>query len=396
MFKMDYAVVRVSGEPTPSVSRGRGPIPEPSVAGDYGEVKVKIDRVSAAPQELSDIRREEGVKLAVPLMPLSLIEPRPSSVTLPASGPTWGLEAVRATTSPFRGEGITVAVLDTGIDANHVAFHGVDLVEEDFAGAGNGDTHGHGTHCAGTIFGRDVDGVRIGVAPEVPRALIGRVFGPTGTTQSILDAINWAVSNGANVISMSLGFDFPRLVWELQDQGIPEPQAVSMGLSAYRDNVRSFDAVASLAKQIARSRNASLICAATGNESNRIASDEAPIEFVIEAAPPSTAEGILAIGALEKVDGGYGVASFSNTSPDLSGPGADVVSAASGGGLRSLSGTSMATPHVAGVAALWAEKLAKEGSLTSDQLMARVLASVESLPLAFGDVGGGLVRAPQT
>ena len=60
--------------------------------------------------------------------------------------------------SPFTGLGIVVAVLDTGIDATHPAFAGVTLVKKNFTTEAAGDLHGHGTHCAGTIFGRDVSG----------------------------------------------------------------------------------------------------------------------------------------------------------------------------------------------------------------------------------------------
>ena len=67
------------------------------------------------------------------------------------------------------GNGIVVAVLDTGIDKNHPAFSGAQIIEKDFSGEGNGDQHGHGTHCAGTILGRTTGGKRIGVAPGVPK-----------------------------------------------------------------------------------------------------------------------------------------------------------------------------------------------------------------------------------
>jgi subtilisin family serine protease len=83
---------------------------------------------------------------------------------------------VGADTSPFSGDGIVVAVLDTGIDASHPAFEGVDIVQKDFTGEGVGDQHGHGTHCAGTIFGRTSEGTRIGVAPGVKKALIGKYW----------------------------------------------------------------------------------------------------------------------------------------------------------------------------------------------------------------------------
>jgi subtilisin family serine protease len=74
---------------------------------------------------------------------------------------TWGVQAVGADTSPFSGEDIIVSVLDTGIDPTHPAFAGVELVRKNFTSASDDDEHGHGTHCAGTIFGRTVNNTRI-------------------------------------------------------------------------------------------------------------------------------------------------------------------------------------------------------------------------------------------
>ncbi len=125
-----------------------------------------------------------------------------------------------------------MAELDTGIDATHPAFAGVELVQQDFTGEGDGDGNGHGTHCAGTVFGRDVDGQRIGVARGVSKALIGKVLGADGGGDSdmIFRAIQWAVGSGANVISMSLGFDFPGLVADRVKAGWPPDLATSRAL----------------------------------------------------------------------------------------------------------------------------------------------------------------------
>jgi subtilisin family serine protease len=118
-------------------------------------------------------------------MPIALIEPVSSPgdrTTGPAEAvAAWGIEAVGASTSPFTGKGVTVAVLDTGIDKGHPAFAGVEITGRNFtAGTPDdiSDTNSHGTHCAGTIFGRAVAGTRIGVAPGVSRAVIGKVLGP--------------------------------------------------------------------------------------------------------------------------------------------------------------------------------------------------------------------------
>jgi subtilisin family serine protease len=93
------------------------------------------------------------------------------------------------------------------------------------------------------------------------------------------------------------------------------------------------------------------------------------------------------------------VAPFSNTGANVSVPGVGIVSVKTGGGLKTLNETSMATPHVAGVAALWAEKIQSSSVLNAFQLAARLIGSAVSDDLQSGldlfDVDVGLVRAPQ-
>jgi subtilisin family serine protease len=306
------------------------------------------------------------------------------------------VKAVGADTSPHTGNGIVVAVLDTGIDKNHPAFSGAQIIEKDFSGEGNGDQHGHGTHCAGTIFGRTTGGKRIGVAPGVPKALIGKVLGNQGgSSEAIVSAIQWAVENGAIVISMSLGIDFPGLVKQLQDQGFPPELATSRALEGYRANVQLFERVASLLRAQGAFGQASVIIAAAGNESQRNVNPE----FEIAVSPPAVAEGIISVAALGQGPQGLNVAYFSNTGANVSGPGVNILSAKPGGGFQTMSGTSMATPHVAGVAALWAEQIKSVGFLSSLSLTSRLVGNATLQGLQSGldpfDIGIGLVRAPQ-
>lgn len=207
-----------------------------------------------------------------PAMPLKLIKPVPGPEATAAAQPTWGVTAVGAVASPFTGTGVKVAILDTGIDAAHPAFQGVNLVQQDFSGSGNGDGNGHGTHCAGTVFGRDVGGTRIGVARGVTEALIGKVLGNngSGSSEMLFDALNWASSNNAKVISMSLGFDFPRLVDRLvNEQNVPVILATSIALEAYRANLRVFDQLTGMMRALTDFNGGVVVVAASGNESER-------------------------------------------------------------------------------------------------------------------------------
>lgn len=107
------------------------------------------------------------------------------------------------------------------------------------------------------------------------------------------------------------------------------------------------------------------------------------------------------MGALQRANGLFEVAPFSNIFPEVSAPGVGIVSANFRGGLKAMSGTSMACPHVAGVAALWWEQLSKAGKVTPsgrlvvDKLRAIALADVFAPSVQIGDRGAALVTAPQ-
>lgn len=372
---------------------------------DVGDVpsEPRIDVVELEKDELRDLARDPEVQAVAPVMPTSLIRPVADDEAGEGVGEsdtgqsTWGVAAVGADTSGRTGAGVVVAVLDTGIDNTHPAFQGVALTEMDFTGSGNGDVQGHGTHVAGTIFGRDVDGTRIGVAPGVPTALIGKVLGDDGSGDSdmLFRGMQWAIQEGAQVLSMSLGFDFPGLVKRLTDRGWPVELATSAALEGYRANLRMFDAIMRLNQSQAAFTSGCVVVAAAGNESKR----QINPDFEIAVSLPAAADGIASTGALGQSANGLVVAPFSNTFPQVAAPGVGVISAQTGGGLRSLNGTSMATPHVAGVAALWWEEVAASPlPSTAATVSAKLLAAADTTALApdvdVADRGVGLVRAP--
>jgi subtilisin family serine protease len=343
-----------------------------------------------------DLMRDPEVQSLTPVMPVQLI--KPTDISAAASTRSWGVDAINAAGSTYTGAGVKVAIIDSGIDVAHPAFNGVNLVVRDFTGTGDHDVNGHGTHCAGTFFGRDVAGARIGVATGIETAFVAKVLDGqgAGTTAAVFSAIEWAMNSGVLVISMSLGFDFSTHVQRKVDAGWPADLATSHALESYRGSLRMFDALLHMmAVKDEHYGPGPVVVAASGNESRR----NVNVDYVIGTTLPAAASGVISVGAVSDEGARYRIAPFSNAFPVVCAPGVDIVSAAAGGGMASMSGTSMACPHVAGIAAMWWEKIRTEAlpyraSTVESKLLASAEVSRFDADTAVIDRGLGMVGAP--
>lgn len=368
-----------------------------------------IHRERLTAQELQELEQEPDFVAAAETMRTRLLSPVSGGKPREAVGSrtakpksrrqSWGIGAVAADASKFTGASIPVAMLDTGIDADHVAFEGAELVERDFTGYGNGDFDGHGTHCAGVLFGRNVEGVRIGVAPGIRKAFIGKIIGPDGgDTDMMLRGLCWAHEEGARVISMSVGFDFAATLEDRIAQGWPRNLTACATLEAYRANLRLLDRLLQMLRLQEPSSGGAIVVAAAGNDSSR----DSEGEFIMNACPPAGSDKIVSVGSFDpdETGSGYRVSSFSNSGVEIVAPGSDIVSARAGGGLTALSGTGVAAPHVAGVAALWWQavrqsELPANATLVRGKLLGSAKGAGFSGAVHPAERGAGRAVAPQ-
>lgn len=287
-----------------------------SVAAEYGaEVQKNFNSINGASIKASEAEAKE-------LASDSKVDYIQANLEHQISGtqddpPSWGLDRVDqdtpegdgAYTYPdSAGEGVTTYVIDTGVDYEHPDFgdrasSGIDTVDGDDDAM---DGHGHGTHVGGTMVGESY-----GLAKSA--SVVGvRVLDDqgSGTTEGVVEGVDWVAENAEenSVANMSLGG--------------PKDQALDDAVTAAIDAGVSF-------------------AVAAGNES----SDACEVS-------PGGAPDAITVAASGETDNH---AEFSNFGEcvDIYAPGEDIVSAVPGGGEEAMSGTSMASPHAAGAAALY-------------------------------------------
>ncbi|MFK4099315.1 S8 family peptidase [Streptomyces sp. NPDC019531] len=259
----------------------------------------------------------------------------------------------------YDGKGVKIAVLDTGIDATHPDLKDRIDGEKNFSESGAADDvvdrAGHGTHVASIVAGSGAKagGKYKGVAPGA-RLLVGKVLGDNGEGDysATIAGMQWAVAQGAKVVNMSLG-------GEDTPGTDPIEQAVD-DLSA---------------------SSGTLFVIAAGNDGSKRAT----------VGSPGSAEAALTVGAVDRQDA---MADFSSRGPtadgtlkpDITAPGVDIVAARAAKGYMgdpaadgyvSMSGTSMATPHVAGAAAILVQE---HPDWTGAQIKAALTASTKPTP----------------
>lgn len=341
-----------------AVARAAGRRTPPSPCKVYKNLGVILGTVDE--KGYQGLKKDPSVKTVNEAPQISLIKPVAATVAAAVKGATPGIKRLQVEklwAKGLTGTGVLVGHLDTGVDAKHPAFKGgaiakfaeLDELGEIVQGAKPRDSDEHGTHTAGTIVGRPVKGSLFGVAPGAQLASAMVIEGGDVIAR-ILGGMDWIVGEGARILSMSLGLrgfhtEFLPLMQAIRNRGI-------------------------------------LPVIAVGNEGP--ATSRSPGNYDI----------VLSVGASDDRDA---IADFSSSQrfvrpgdplvPDVVAPGVDTLSALPGSRFGEFSGSSMATPHIAGLAALLWQ--AKPGA-TVDEIEAAIFKSCKrpsSMPASRANRG---------
>ena len=332
----------------------------PEIVQPFGKVTHSYKYIPAVAADLP----EQAIENLKKNDKIAYIEPDYEVRALEETVP-WGITRIAAPsihTNGNKGDGINIAIIDTGINYNHPDLQTDYIAGHDFVNNDEDpiDDNGHGTHCAGIIAAVDNDMGVIGVAPEANLYSL-KILDNTGSGSSsnLIAAIDWAIqtrydlnpSNNIQIISMSLG----------SDNGVTALQSACS--KAYASGI--------------------LLVAAAGNDGNKGGSGDS-VDY------PGAYSSVIAVAATDSTDKR---ASFSSTGPavELAAPGVNIYSTILNG-YYSYSGTSMACPHVAGTAAL---VLAANPSFNNDNVRTRLENTATDLGTSGRDnlYGFGLVNA---
>ncbi len=290
----------------------------------------------------------------------------------------WGKQAMQLPTVPYRGRGVRVAIVDSGLAVDHPDLQGHD--GHDFTAEALGwtvDTVGHGSHVAGVVIGRH-DGLGIrGLAPEA-ELLVCKVF-PGGRLSDLIAALNYCADRQVDIVNLSLGMEGRSALLEQTIQQITEQGVACI--------------------------------AAAGNAASAIQYPAAFAEVLAVGAIgqfgtfPEDSDHQTQIGPYTSADGRYFTAEFTcfaqpGQQMDVCGPGVAVVSAIPGqsDAYAAWDGTSMACPHVAGLSALILEARPEirdlpRGRQRVEALFAALRDSADDLGLPEAYQGRGLPNA---
>ena len=323
-----------------------------------GKIKTLLDKIHGVAVQIDQAKLEE-IKSDPNVA--QVIEDTIMYASLSTSVPQIGANLVQS--SGITGKNAKVCIVDTGVDDTHPALNHL-VAEFDFVNNDNDatDDNGHGTHVAGIIASHDT--TYKGVAPDAS-LMAAKVLASNGMgfTSNVITAINWCVTNGADVINLSLGGStLYTSTCDLNSNGTINLEAQAVN-NAVNQGV--------------------VVAAASGNNGvdNGIVS-------------PACASKAIAVGAIDQLDHRT---AFSNEGTNLAvvAPGVAITSLRSpsnGGGFIALSGTSMATPHVVGLTALLLEK---NPNLTPQQVRTTIQNTALDLGTPGFDTiyGNGRIRA---
>ena len=277
---------------------------------------------------------------------------------------SWGNILTNVINSPQTGMGISVAIVDTGIDRNHPSFKGRNINAYSFVkDEDETDFSGHGTMVAGVACAkpRDNDGLRFGVAYNAnlySLKVLDR--NENGEDGNVINAIDWAIENGINVINVSI---VRRLLRKEVMYSIVLEEIASVGLD-----------------------KKSIVVGAVGNHANR-PYDKAPV------AGPASCPSIIAVTAIDENLNPYyeSNSQIEKNGPkvDIAGPGANILSCSiKNNDFDWFSGTSLAAPFVTGIAALYWER---NPNASGREIWAKICQNAAELNHPAEDVGEGLV-----